>query len=69
MKNRLIVAGIGIPALLLIIFLAPLWGWAIVVAVMAAFCAWELLHTVMDEGFRRRFGVSPGAYRRKKRDD
>ena len=57
MKNRLIVAGVGIPALLLIIFLAPLWGWAIVVAVMAAFCAWELLHTVMGEGFRRRFGV------------
>ena len=57
MKNRLIVAAAGIPALLLIIFLAPLWGWAIVVAVMAAFCAWELLHTVMGEGFRRRFGV------------
>ena len=57
MKNRLIVAGIGIPALLAVIFFAPLWGWAIVVAVMASFSAWELLHTVMGEHFRARFGV------------
>ena len=57
MKNRLIVAGIGIPALLLVIFLAPLWGWAIIVAVMAAFCSWELAHTVMGERFHWRFGV------------
>ena len=57
MKNRLIVAGIGIPALLAVIFFAPLWGWAIVVGVMAAVSAWELTHTVLGERFRRRFGV------------
>ena len=60
MKNRLIVAGIGIPALLAVIFFAPLWGWAIVVAVMASFSAWELLHTVLGERFRVRFGVYAG---------
>ena len=43
MKNRLIVAAIGIPALLAVIFFTPIWGWGIVVAVMASFCAWELL--------------------------
>ena len=57
MKNRLIVAGVGIPALLLVIFLAPLWGWAIVVTVMAAFSAWELVHTYMGERFHFRFGA------------
>ncbi len=60
MKNRLIVAGIGIPALLAVIFFAPLWGWAIVVGVMASFSAWELTHTVLGERFRRRFGVYAG---------
>ena len=60
MKNRLIVAGIGIPALLAVIFFAPLWGWAIVVAVMASFSAWELLHTVLGEGFHPRFGLYAG---------
>ena len=44
MKNRLIVAAIGIPALLAVIFFTPIWGWGIVVAIMASFCAWELLH-------------------------
>ena len=60
MKNRLIVAGIGIPALLAVIFFAPLWGWAVVVAVMASFSAWELLHTVLGERFRVRFGIYAG---------
>lgn len=57
MKNRLIVAGIGIPALLAVIFFAPLWGWAIVVAAMAAVAGWELLHTTQGIRFRTRFGV------------
>ena len=60
MKNRLIVAGIGIPALLAVIFLAPLWGWALVVAVMASFSAWELLHTTLGTRFRTRFGIYAG---------
>ena len=29
MKNRLIVAAIGIPALLAVIFFTPIWGWTI----------------------------------------
>ncbi|MFR5422374.1 MAG: hypothetical protein ACLTG4_10855 [Oscillospiraceae bacterium] len=49
MKNRLIVAAIGIPALLAVIFFTPIWGWGIVVAIMASFCAWELLHTAMPK--------------------
>ena len=56
MKNRLIVAAIGIPALLAVIFFTPIWGWGIVVAIMAAFCAWELLHTAMPK-FVPRFAV------------
>ena len=35
MKNRVIVAVIGIPVLLAVIFFAPLWAWGIVVAIMA----------------------------------
>ena len=34
MKNRLIVAAIGIPALLAVIFFTPIWGWGIVVAII-----------------------------------
>ena len=59
MKNRLIVAAIGIPALLAAIFFTPIWGWGIVVAVMASFCAWELLHTAMPK-FVPRFAVYAG---------
>ena len=59
MKNRLIVAAIGIPALLAVIFFTPIWGWGIVVAIMAAFCAWELLHTAMPK-FVPHFAVYAG---------
>ena len=59
MKNRLIVAAIGIPALLAVIFFTPIWGWGIVVAIMASFCAWELLHTTMPK-FVPRFAVYAG---------
>mgnify|MGYP004470107015 FL=1 len=59
MKNRLIVAAIGIPALLAVIFFTPIWGWGIVVAIMASFCAWELLHTAMPQ-FVPRFAVYAG---------
>ena len=59
MKNRLIVAAIGIPALLAVIFFTPIWGWGIVVAIMALFCAWELLHTTMPK-FVPRFAVYAG---------
>lgn len=59
MKNRIIVAAIGIPVLLAIIFFAPLWAWAIVVAVIASFGAWELLHATMPE-FLPRYAVYAG---------
>ena len=41
------------------IFFTPIWGWGIVVAIMAAFCAWELLHTAMPK-FVPRFAVYAG---------
>ena len=59
MKNRVIVAAIGIPVLLAVIFFAPLWAWGIVVAIMASFCAWELLHCAMPE-FVPRFAIYAG---------
>lgn len=59
MKNRVIVAVIGIPVLLAVIFFTPLWGWSVVVAVMASFCAWELLHCAMPE-FVPRFAIYAG---------
>ena len=59
MKNRIIVAVIGIPVLLAVIFFAPLWGWGVVVAIMASFCAWELLHCAMPE-FVPRFAIYAG---------
>ena len=59
MKNRVIVAVIGIPVLLAVIFFAPLWAWGIAVAIMASFCAWELLHCAMPE-FVPRFAIYAG---------
>lgn len=59
MKNRVIVAAIGIPALLAVMFLTPLWGWGIVVAIMASFCTWELLHAAMP-AFVPRFAIYAG---------
>lgn len=59
MKNRVIVAVIGIPVLLAVIFFASLWAWGIVVAIMASFCAWELLHCAMPE-FVPRFAIYAG---------
>ena len=55
MKNRLIVAAIGIPALLAVIFFTPIWGWGIVVAIMASFCACRRVR----RGHRARRGVRP----------
>lgn len=44
MKTRVIVAAIGIPVIVLVIFLAPVWGMGIVVGLIAACSSWELLH-------------------------
>lgn len=43
MKTRIIVAAIGIPVILLIIFLAPIWALGIAIGAIAACCAWELI--------------------------
>ena len=43
MKTRIIVAAVGIPVILLIIFLAPVWVLGIAVGLIAACCAWELI--------------------------
>ena len=43
MKTRVIVAVIAIPLLLLLIFFAPLWAFAILVGLISAGAAWELL--------------------------
>ena len=49
MKTRIIVAAVGIPLLLLLIFLAPLWAFAILVGVISAGAAYELLRCVDPE--------------------
>lgn len=43
MKTRILVAAVGIPILVVIIFFAPLWLTAAVVGLISAGCAWELL--------------------------
>lgn len=43
MKTRVLVAAVGIPILVVIIFFAPLWLTAAVVGLISAGCAWELL--------------------------
>lgn len=49
MKTRLIVAVIGIPILLLILFLAPLWAFALLVAAISALSVWEFLRCTSAE--------------------
>lgn len=46
MKTRIIVAAIGIPLLLAVIFFLPLWVFAIAAAVISALAAWELVSCV-----------------------
>ena len=49
MKNRLIVAAVGIVLLLLVIFLLPLWGFGIFVGAVAALAVWEFLRCAAPE--------------------
>ncbi len=49
MKTRVIVAAIAIPLLLAVIFFAPLWAFAILVGIISAGAAWELLRCVDPE--------------------
>lgn len=43
MMTRIIVAVIAIPLLILLIFLAPLWAFSILVGIISAGAAWELI--------------------------
>ena len=53
MKNRLIVAAVAIPILILVIFLGPAWLLGIVVGGGAACCAWEFLRCVEKDAAQR----------------
>ena len=46
MLTRIIVAVIGLPLLLAVIFFAPVWVYGIVVGIIAGLSAWELLRAV-----------------------
>lgn len=53
MKTRIIVAAIGIPLLIAIIFFAPLWVFGLVVGAISAGSAWEVLRcTAPGAGLR-----------------
>lgn len=56
MKTRIIVSVIAIPILILLIFLAPLWAFSILVALISAGAAWEFLRCT-DENSPVRFRV------------
>ncbi len=60
MATRIIVAVIAIPLLMLLIFMAPLWGFSIAVGLISAGAAWELLRCV-DEKMPKRFRVFASA--------
>ena len=53
MKQRLIVAALGIPALLLILLAAPVWATAALCALLAAVGCYELMHAVGGEEWKR----------------
>lgn len=46
MKTRIIVAAIGLPVIMAVLLLTPLWCVSIMVGAIAAASAWELLHCV-----------------------
>lgn len=56
MLTRILVALVGIPLLILLVFLAPLWAYALFVGVVSAGAAWELLRCV-DGNLPLRFRV------------
>lgn len=49
MKTRIIFAAVGIPVLLLIIFVAPGWATLAMCAALSAVASYELMHAVGDE--------------------
>lgn len=53
MKQRLIVAAVGIPVLLLILLAAPVWATAAMCALLSAVGCYELMHAVGGEEWKR----------------
>lgn len=53
MKTRIIVAAIGIPLIIAVIFFAPLWALGVAVGAIAAGTAWELLRCTAPGAGRR----------------
>ena len=49
MKTRIIVAAIGIPLLVVVIFFLPLWVFACLAGIIAALAAWEFLQCTEKE--------------------
>ena len=45
MKQRLLVAAVGVPLLIVVLVLLPPYATAILTAAIAGAAAWELLHT------------------------
>ena len=62
MKTRIIVAVIGLPLLMAVIFFAPVWVYGIVVGAIAGISAWELLRAVGGVTPRMQAVTSVSAY-------
>ena len=45
MKQRLLVAAIGVPLLLVVLLVCPAWATMLLVMAIGAIGAWEMLHT------------------------
>ncbi len=60
MAKRIIVAVIAIPLIVFLIFFAPLWGFSILVGLISAGAAWELLRCI-DGNLPLRFRVYASA--------
>lgn len=60
MATRIIVSVIAIPLLILLIFFAPLWAFALLVGIISAGAAWELLRC-MDSAMPLRFRLYAAA--------
>ena len=47
MKTRIITAAVGIPVLLAVILLAPLWAFGLAIGIICTIAAFELLHMAL----------------------
>ena len=64
MKQRILVAVVGIPALLAVLCIAPAWATALLLAALTVIAAHVLLTAVCgpDQAWRRRAWPSPGPF-------